>query len=393
MKRWLILIFGMFLIGAGIYRFGKGYLAPKEIRILETARVERGDVQAVLVATGVIKPQVGALVKIGARATGMIEKMNVRVGDHVKKGQLIALIDDREILKDIQAEKASLDEAIASYDQIERSYPERIKEAKANYEYARIDFQRQQSLLKKNYTTRDKVDLARSKLKATEAVYNRLLKEYQTQRRIAKARIDGIRARIEQLQVKLSYTRIYAPISGIVSDVTAQEGETIVTGLQVANLVSVLDPTRLELWVYVDETDIAKVAVGQKLSYYVDAYPERIFSGKIERIRPEPVTKDNIVYFLAIVKVKPEYTAYLRPEMTSYVRIVYAEKKNILTVPNKALKFEKGKQIVYLIKGPGKVEKRQVQVGLQGENRTEVIAGLEAGMKVATRLLLPETTY
>lgn len=388
MKR---LIIGLVIIAisiGGYFGYKKIFVKPK-IKVLETAKVERGSIRGVLVETGIVKPQVGAVVKVGARATGTIVKMNVKIGDRVKRGQLIAMIDDREILKAIAQQEAVFDSAKNTLTQVELTYPKRIEEARANYSYAKINYEREVELLKHEYTTKDSVDKARSQFEAAEATLKRLEDEYRTQLKIAKANVEGHSASLKQQEIKLTYTKIYAPIDGIVSDVTAQEGETIVAGLQVANLVTVLDPTRLDMWIYVDETDVGRVKAGQRVEYSVDTFPNKTFSGAIEKVYPQPQVKDNIVYYLAIVKVSPEDAVFLRPEMTTHVRIISEEKADILTAPNAAIKFEKGKQIAYKVVGPDKVEKVEVKIGVRGEEKTEIISGLKEDDRLATKLILP----
>ncbi len=388
MKRAALILLAVLLIGGGIFVYKK-FLGKPSIQVLETAKVERGSIRGVIVETGIIKPQVGALVKIGARATGEIVKMKVKIGDRVKKGELIALIDDREILMSIEQQKASLSAARNTLSQIELTYPERINEAKANFEYAKINYEREQELLKREYTTVDAVDKAKSQFEATRAILKRLQDEYKTQEKIAKANIEDITAKLKQNETILTYTKIYAPIDGVVSDVTAQEGETVVTGLQVANLVTVLDPTSLEMWIYVDETDIGRAKVGQQVEYYVDTFPDKLFKGTIEKIYPQPVIKDNIVYYLAIVKVTKDDTRFLKPEMTTHINIIFDEKSNILIAPNAAIKFEKGKQIAYKVIGPNRVQKVELKTGIRGEENTEIISGIKEGDVVATKLILP----
>lgn len=387
MKKLLFTAVLLILSIAGFFIYKS--ISKPETKVLETAKVEMGQIRGVLVETGIIKPQVGALVKIGARATGTIEQMKVKIGDRAKKGELIALIDDREIRENIKQQKASLSASESTLSQIEITYPDRILEAKTNYEYAKITFERETELIKHEYTTTDNVDRARSQFEAAEANYRRLQNEYKTQMQIAKANIDDIRAQLQQQETRLTYTKIYSPMDGIVSDVTAQEGETIVAGLQVANLVTVLDPTLLEMWIYVDETDIGRVHPAQRVEYYVDTFPDRTFHGSIENIYPQPVVKENIVYYLAIVKVSPENSEFLKPEMTTHVKIIFAEKKDILTAPNAAIKFEKGKQVAYKATGMNRVEKVEIQTGIRGEDRTEIISGIKEGDILATKLILP----
>jgi multidrug efflux pump subunit AcrA (membrane-fusion protein) len=387
MKKALIIAIATILIVGGFLLYRTLSKSPTEV--LETAKVTRGDIRGVIVETGIIKPQVGAVVKIGARATGTIVEMKVKIGDRVKSGQLIALIDDREILQSIEQQEASLEAAQNTLAQIEQTYPQRIREAKANLEYAKINYDREKELLKHEYTTQDAVDRAKSQFEAAEATWKRLQSEYETQLKIAQANVEDITAQLKQDRTRLTYTRIYSPMDGVVSDVTAQEGETIVAGLQVANLVTVLDPTLLEMWIYVDETDIGKVKIGQQVEYYVDTFPEKLFHGTIEKIYPQPVVKENIVYYLAIVKVSKEDTSFLKPEMTTHVKIIFEEKKDILTAPNAAVKFEKGTQIAYKVIGPGKVEKVEIKTGIRGEDYTEIISGVNEGDILATKLILP----
>jgi multidrug efflux pump subunit AcrA (membrane-fusion protein) len=392
MKKRLLLISLPFLLLMSAFLIYRVFFKKEEIKILETAIVKKGEIKGVLIETGIIKPQVGAVVKIGTRATGTVVKLNVRIGDRVKKGQLIALIDDREIREQINQSKAALLKAENSLRQIELTYPEKLREAQANLEYARINYEREQELLKREYTTKESVDRAKRELEIAEATLKRLRDEYETQVIITKASIEEIKAQIAQQETRLSYTRIYSPIDGIVSDVTIQEGETVVAGLQVANLITVFDPLKLEMWIYVDEADIGRVKIGQNIEFTVDTLPDKTFHGKIEKIYPQPVVKDNIVYYLAIVKVSREDAIFLRPEMTTYVRITHEQRKDTLIVPNSAVKFEQGSQIAYKIIGPNKVEKVKIKIGLRNEESTEIISGLKEGDTVATKIILPSVT-
>lgn len=339
MKKIAILI--LLIISATGYLVYKKGFKKEEIKILETAKVSRTDINAVLVETGTIKSQVGAQVNISARATGVITQMNVKIGDSVKKGQLIALIDDREIL-------------------------ENIEKSKSAYNYAEIFYRRQEKLLKTESTTQDAVDRAKRD-------YEQALSD------------------LKQQEIRLSYTKIYSPIDGVVSNVTAQEGETIVSGLQAVDLVTVIDPTKLEMWIYVDETNIGKVKKGLKVEYTVDTYSDKIFSGDIHKIYPQPEIKDNIVYYLAIVQIKEEDTQWLKTGMTTRAKIIYESKQGIIAVPNEAVKFDEGKQVVYKAIGPGRIKKVVVDVGVRGEYLSEIKSGVKEGDTLATKLVLPVT--
>jgi multidrug efflux pump subunit AcrA (membrane-fusion protein) len=129
--------------------------------------------------------------------------------------------------------------------------------------------------------------------------------------------------------------------------------------------------------------------LGQKVEYYVDTFPDKLFHGQIEKIYPEPVVKDNIVYYLAIVKIVKDNAVFLKPEMTTHIKIIFDEKNNILTAPNAAIKFEKGKQIAYKVLGPETVEKVTLKTGIRGEDKTEILSGVNEGDVLATKIILP----
>ncbi len=406
MKKKILLSTVIILVLIGAILLFKKFSTNKEnIKILETAKVKRGDIQEIIDATAIVKTQVNAYVKVGARATGKIQKMNVDIGDYVKKGQLIAVIDQRELKKEVDRLQAELNRARANLKEIEKVYPLKIKEteenlkkAKANFEYALWNFKREKELLKREFTTRQDYEKAEMNLKTAKADYdfakaslNRLKEEYKVKLKEAESNYEAVKESLEKAKIKLSYTEIYSPIDGIVANITAREGETVVAGLQVANLITILNPDRLEVRIYVDETDIGKVKEKQKVIYFTDAYPNKIFEGYISKIYPEPVVKENIVYYLAIVKVKPDYAKYLKPEMTVYAKIITGVKHNVLLIPNSALKFEGGKQYVYKVVN-GKPVKVFIKTGVMGEKFTEVVEGLNEGDLVATKLILPLKT-
>ena len=309
----------LLLAGGGYYYFAKGRVAG-ETKVLATAKVERGEVRRVLEATGIIKAQVGASVKIGARATGTISKVYVRVGDPVKRGQVVAEIDSREL-------EAQRQEAAA-----------RVKLAEAKAQFAGKTLPRHEALTKAGLQAQATLD------------------ETEQNHKVSRAEAQAARAALATLDVRISYTKIVSPIDGVVSQVTAQEGETIVAGLQVANLVTVLDPTRLEMWIYVDETDVGRVKTGLPAEFRVDSQPDKVFTGQLDRVYPEPEIRDNIVYYKALVDVDREQALLLRPEMTTQVRVVVDTRKDVLTVPNQALKWVGGRQVVFVIDpaSPGK---------------------------------------
>ncbi|HPU30890.1 MAG TPA: biotin/lipoyl-binding protein, partial [Syntrophorhabdaceae bacterium] len=185
--------------------------------------VKKGEVVHFTEQTGIIKSQVGAIVKVGTRATGVITRLNYQVGDFVKKGALIAEIDDREKL----AEKRSLEA------QIEEQKKD-LEAKEAQYAYNKQNYERETMLLEKEFTTKDNVERAKREMDVSKA-----------QLEASRAKIKEIKEKLKSLEVSLSYHKIFSPISGYVSQVTTQQGETVVAGLSAVNLITIIDPTRL----------------------------------------------------------------------------------------------------------------------------------------------------
>jgi HlyD family secretion protein len=365
MKKKYVVIAAIILITGGVLVFLFSGNKASQGKAGQDVTVKRGNVTHFTEQTGIIKAQVGAIVKVGTRATGTLTYLKYQVGDAVKKGELIATIDDREILANIRNTEATIE-----------SLKKDLEAKEAQYVYSKTNYERELSLLEKEFTTRDSVDKAKREMDVALAQV-----EYGT------AKIKESAERRKALEVSLSYTKIYAPISGYVSAVSTQLGETVVSGLSAAILITIIDPSKLEMWIYVDETDIGRTTPGRKIEYWVDTFRDKRFYGKIDMIYPQPEIKDNIVYYLAIVKIAPEDTVFLRPEMTTHVRIIVEEKTDVLVIPNNAVRFEEGKTIVYL-KGRDKTEAKQVTLGIRDDRFTEVVKGLEEGETIVVPVVV-----
>lgn len=177
------------------------------------------------------------------------------------------------------------------------------------------------------------------------------------------------------------YAKITAPISGVIAAVSTQEGETVAASLSAPTFVTIIDPDRLEVWAYVDETDIGRIAVGQRATFTVDTYPETEFAGKVKAIFPKAVFQNNVVNYITTIEISETKGKVLRPEMTTTVTIILGQHDNALVVPNKAVTREHGQSIVYVL-DDGHPEKRKVTLGWRNENDTEIISGLGEGEAV-----------
>ena len=234
-------------------------------------------------ATGVIKPMIGAEVRVGSRVSGVVRRLYVRVGDVVRPGALLAELDDADLA-------ARRDEARAA-----------LALARANAEYARADLQRKQEL--HGLIAASELDLAR---RSSEVAAQQVAQ--------AQASLDFASAQIE-------YTKIVAPIGGVVASVATQEGETVAASFAAPTFVTLIDLTRLEVWAYVDETDIGRVHVGQPARFTVDTYGDEEFAGRVTAVYPRAEIRDNVVNYITVIRFDPPRDRTLRPEMTTTVRI------------------------------------------------------------------------
>lgn len=405
MRKWLFAALVLLVAGgASWWFFFRTTVEPP--KILATATIGRGEVRKVLEATGIIKAQVGAIVRIGARATGRIDRMLVKVGDKVKREQLIAVIDSRELVAQKAEAEARVVQSRAELERVRSVFPLQIKEAEAELSlasaqatYQSTNRDRQKQLWDRQLIAKDalddatqRADVARNQVVARQAALARTKAEFARQQERAESALLEAEASLNSITVRLSYTSIFSPLDGIVSQVTSQEGETVVAGLQVANLITVLDPARLEMWIYVDETDVGQTERGMPVEFRVEAFPGKTFKGEIDQIYPQPEIRDNIVYYQALVKLDAQEAELLRPEMTTQAQIVVAAKKDALTLPNEAIKWVGDRQQVFKKVGDEKFEPVMPKLGLRGLATSEIVEGLAEGDVVATQVVLPGRT-
>jgi multidrug efflux pump subunit AcrA (membrane-fusion protein) len=392
----LILFFIVVILGL-IFR------RPPSQQIATTDTVRSAEIVVTLRQTGVIKPQVGAMIAIGARATGTLEEVRVKVGDKVESGQLVARVDSRAIRQGIRQARASLAKAKVELEKAQIIHPVEvarqenvINTAKSNYDYVNAVYEREKSLFDSSFSNQETLDRVKHEMLSAKFEYesqrlqlNYMNAEYETTVASLNAEVSRLSSMLEEQEIQLTYTEIYSPISGIVSAVNSVEGETIVAGLEVAKLVTVFRPELLEMFVYVDESDVGKVQNGMPVLYTVDTYPGREFTGTISRINLQSETKDGIVYYVAIVGINKNDALLLRPEMTTSVRIITNEVQVANSVYAAAVKWESGSQVVYKIldKQRGITQRVPVRVGLRGEQRVEILEGLRSGDEVVVRFV------
>jgi len=318
------------------------------------------------------------------------------VKDKVKAGQLIAIIEHKDLQDEVDRTYANYKDALANLEKIKKVYPLKIKAqkkkieaVKAELEQIRRELKRYEALYKDGLISLTELERMQRDYKVKEAelesensILSALTSEYKKELQRAKAQVLATKNAWEEAKVKLSYAFIYAPISGVVSKVTTQQGETVVAGLNAPTFITVIDLSKLQVECYVDETDIGKIKKGQPATFTVDAYPDKVFKAKVRTIYPGAIIKNNVVFYDVVLDILDPYENILRPEMTAQVTIIAGKKENVLVVPSRAVKIDTYGNYYVMVKKKNKWEKRIIKVGWESKGKTEIISGLKEGEEV-----------
>jgi multidrug efflux pump subunit AcrA (membrane-fusion protein) len=360
----------------------------------ELVTVSQRTFSASVAAVGAVKPQIGAEVRVGSRISGRVQRLRANIGDRVRKGDIIAELETAELDALIAQRRAELELAEARLSAIDSTAPQEIARAEAevvSYEasakLAADEWDRHQTLLRNGVATRAEADAARerhlvaqARLEATRRALAVIRTGNTEHRKQAQAEVDRARAALVSAQVDRSFTIIRSPISGIVASVSTQEGETVAAGLSAPTFVTVVDLDRLQVDAYVDEVDIGKIAVGQRVTFSVDAFPARDFEGRVAAIYPSATLQDNVVKYIVAVSITAQDGGQLRPEMTASVR-VELEKRTVLAVPTRAIRREEGQSVVFVWQDR-RAEPRRVRTGWRDGPWVEIVEGLRDGEQI-----------
>jgi HlyD family secretion protein len=372
-------------VGVIVAKSGGTKIDPSKL-----AKVEKGDLAKSVVATGKVTPI--TKVEVKSKASGIVKKLLVDYGDHVKKGQLLAQLDKVEIEAQVEQSRAALEAAQAN-----------LKSSQADFERAKVDAEGPDvPLLKRAYDRA--VSMAKDGVVSTSALED-AQKNYElalNKQNVAKAQVTVLKAKIaqaqaqvmqdqanlKQLEEQLSYTDIVSPIDGIVLSRDVQMGDAVSSILvlgSAATLVMTLGDTS-EVYVKgkVDESDIGKVYLGQRARIKVESFKDKTFDGKVTKISPMGVEKDNVTTFEVRVSIQNP-GGELKAEMTANAEIILEEHKNVLQIPEGAILYDKDKKASVEIpnpKGKDGKDKVAVNIGISNGAKTEVLSGLKEGDQV-----------
>ena len=302
---------------------------PVVVAVGPTIQVERGDVVSMVSATGTISPV--NMVDVSSKISGLIQEMKTKENDQVTAGQVLLVLDDTHLQALVAQAQARLSNAASIYDRTQR-------------------------LATMGAVATQALDTSRSDYNVAQAAYD-----------------DAIS--------QLNETVIRAPITGQVIGKPVPAGQSVSANASSPMVIlTVADMSIMQIETQVDESDIGKIKVGQKVTFTVDAYPTKTFTGLVSNVSQKATVVSNVVYYKVLVDVDAAENL-LKPTMTARVSINIAESKNALFVPIAAVKATNGQQYVMVLQN-GKTQSTLVTTGITGDNKIEILSGLTEGDQV-----------
>jgi HlyD family secretion protein len=351
------------------------------------AKVQRADVARSVVATGKIQPI--TKVEVKSKASGIVEKLSVDINYHVHKGQELAQLDRQEIEAQVEAQRAQLAAAEANVGTFEANIEQdRVNAAAPDLPMYKTTLDRNVQMQQQGIVSNQALDNAnrdylaalnkRDAAKSQIGVDNAKLKQ-------ARAQVLQSQASLKQLEEQLSYTTIVAPMDGVILSRDVEIGDAVSSILVLGSTATLVmtegDTTQVYVQGKVDEADIAHVYMNQPARIKVESFRDRVFNGKVTKIAPLGVEKDNVTTFEVRVSIDNP-GGELKANMTANAEILLDEHKNVLSVPENAVSYDNQKNAFVEIPDRNQKEgfrKVQVKVGLSNGSVTEIASGLKEG--------------
>jgi len=354
------------------------------------AKVTRGDVARSVVATGKIQPI--TKVEVKSKASGIVEKLYVDINNVVHKGQQLAQLDQQEIVAEVAAQKAQLAAAQANVATFEANIEQdKVNAAAPDLPMYKATLDRNQEMQKLGVVSRQALDDAnkdylaaltrRDSAKAQIGVDSARLKQ-------AHAQVMQAQASLNQFEEQLGYTTILAPMDGVILSRDVEIGDAVSSILVLGSTATLVmtegDTTQVYVQGKVDEADIAHVYMNQPARIKVESFRDRVFNGKVTKIAPLGVEKDNVTTFEVRVSIDNP-GGELKANMTANAEILLDEHKGVLTVPENAVIYDNQKKATVEIPDKSQKEGKRkvpVTVGLSNGSVTEILSGLKEGDQV-----------
>ncbi len=325
-----------------------------------TAKIEKGNIQTSITATGTIEPVTS--VTVGTQVSGIVSKLYVDYNSVVKKGQVIAELDKTNLTSELNTARANQ------------------SSAQSTLAYEQANYNRFKTLYNKGLVSTDDFESARlSFLKA-------------------KDQVTTATQSVQKAQTNLGYATITSPIDGVVLSKAVEEGQTVAASFNTPELFTIAqDLTDMRVIADIDEADIGGVKEGQRVVFSVDAFPDDSFEGNVTQVRQQATTESNVVTYEVVISA-PNNDLKLKPGLTANVTIFTLEKNDVLVAPSKALRFMPNEallsegQTIEDVEAPQKVwtlegnvfKAHRVEAGTTNGTLTEIVSGVADGTEVLT---------
>ena len=350
--------------------------SSKEIDPSRLATVERGDVARSVVATGKIQPL--AKVQVKSKASGIVKRLDVDYGDRVREGQLLAELDKEQLEAGVREARANL---LAAQAALERNL---IEAEGPDLPFLKSALERARQLYADGL-------IAPSILDDADKAYQMGINKKTAARSnaaMSKAEVEKARATLERFEADLRYATIMSPMDGLVLSRDVEVGDAVssilILGSQATLIMTLGDVSEVYVLGKVDEADIGKVYLGQEARIVVESFKDKKFEGKVTKISPLGVEKDNVTIFEVRVSIRNP-TGELKVNMSANAEVILEEKKNVLLVPESAVLYDKDRKPSLEVPDPKADKGRRkvaAKLGISNGVKTEVVEGLKEGDKV-----------
>ena len=367
-----ILVGGCFAIAVAAWLLS-GNKKDEQVSFV-TEEVAPANIQNSITATGSVEPV--DTVAVGTQVSGIIDKIYVDFNSTVKKGQVLAVLDTKNLTSTLNSAKANLQSAQAN-----------MQSANAALGYQRANYNRYKALYQKGLISANDFESARLSYRQAEE-----------QVAMMKESVVAAQESVRTAQTNLGYATIVSPIDGTIINKYVAEGQTVAASFSTPELFGVArDLKKMQVLADVDEADIGDVRPGESATFTVDAYPDDTFQGTVQQVRLGGSTSNNVVTYKVVISTS-NADLKLKPGMTANVTIYTQQKSGVLSVPTKALRFTPAKETVgkmkikdisnaknkvWTIEG-NNIVAHQVNIGMSDGTHTQIVSGIKQGQKVIT---------
>lgn len=389
-KRWYLGGIVVIVLAAGIVGIGAALRPNRDIDPSKLAAIERGDIARSVVATGKIEPL--AKVEVKSKASGIVKSIDVDYGDRVKKGQVLLELDKEQLQAAVREARATLEASQAAVESAQATYQRNIVDAEGpDVPFLKATVERDRKLVSDGI-------LSVSALDDADRTYQLAVnKQSSARRNVAVSRAEVARAQaqvaqsqaaLEQAEEDLRNSTIISPMDGLVLSRDVEVGDAVssilVLGSQATLLMTLGDVSSVYVLGQVDQADIGKVYLGQPARIVVESFKDKKFIGRVTKISPMGVEKDNVTTFEVRVSIQNP-TGELKANMSANAEIILEEKHNVLLVPEAAVIYDKDRHTFLEIpsaKEKTGAQKVAVKLGISNGIKTELLEGLKEGDKV-----------